>query len=227
LIGAGTHADDLAALGDQGLEFGLGGFGIDQGHHAGDEQAVVHVPAPLFVDPTVERANAGHGRTGVLPEHLLEAECLGRQHDAEVDALLVEDAHPRLAVTKGAVQRDLLPHDFAQRPAFGVVALEVLDHRAWRGDGVVRGDGNELVEPVVKHQHPSSVDVDPAKARAIRGIEVLGDRVGRFVEVLIGIGDSVSYQGVHDQLVRSHRHGKRLLHSALNQQPYIIWYGLL
>ena len=153
------------------------------------EHPVVIVEGPVFGDPLVQGVDDRERQLRVVCTGVFDETAEGRVDQRLDDTLAVEFGDPVLGVACGCGCLDRLALHLAECLTLGVLACEELLVRARGGDpfeGRVRDEVGDLV-----------VDDDPG-LRAELGVlhracvtvgQVLRQRVGRLVHVLIGVED--------------------------------------
>ena len=105
------------------------------------------VEAPVLVEPQVEGVHRGHRRLDVVLERLLDAAGERRQHEHGLEALLVQDLHPGIAVlVLGMVGQPVDLHQRRRVDALGDLAAEQQVQAARLDDRVERRVRDEVVD---------------------------------------------------------------------------------
>ena len=193
------QADD-AGIGQQdALELGHRGLHVDQGQHRRREDALLVGVAPIVLEPAVEGLEGGDQGRRVVSKRLLHADPERREQEAPVEALLVHDPQPGVAVAvlrvNGLELTEEGPHVLGAR----VATSEVLVEAARLRDGIEERVGDEAVDLPAHQQTPATVDLRPLHGPLGHfGIDVAGVGVGRLVVVVVGVEDAVLERRRHD-----------------------------
>ena len=180
---AGTHPQ-------QPLQFGRGHLGVGEGEHRNRVDAAVAVEAPVLVEPGVERAEGGVEGFEVALEGLLHAHALGGEQQHRLQALLVHQLHPGVAVAEAGmvVEGVELAEHGRDVAALQVAAPEVVLEAARLGDRVEGRVGDELVDLAGHHEPLAAVDGGPLHAALLhRRVDVADEGVGGLVVVLVHV----------------------------------------
>ena len=192
LAGAADDAAGRAGEADEVLALAAGGAAGELRREAGREQQL---------QAEGERVRAA-GAGGIAVE---QRELVGQQVvDAGVRVAVVEDARDRLARARGAVQR-----------------AGVLAQARVRGDGLGRGDGQQVAAALVQDEvEPEERLEPPAEARA-RLAHALGDRAQAAARRGIQMEDAVRFavaERAQDDSFGLYRSGYRTILSEVMSQ---------
>ena len=173
---------------DAPVEFGDGLVDVRQRDDGRGEDPPVVVERPLLQQPFVVRVHRCVREFDVVEHPFLEHASGGREHDAGVQALLVEQGQPfvgppeRLGARNGVRQ-------LAQRLALGVDPAEVVGPSTGRCDDLVGRIGNRVGQPALDHELGMTLDLNPLDRTAVALGQVAGVGVGRLVEMVVGVPD--------------------------------------
>ena len=151
----------------------------------------------------------------IVLQHLLDPEPEAGEHPRELDALVVEHLHARVALAVLGLDALWLAEDLLERAALRVLRAEVAVERPGPADRVVGGVRDELQQLAADDQRAAPVHVDPAHRAAVLPVEMAGEGVLGLVIVLVGVEQPVVEPGRSGWRDRRHRLSVPILDSTV------------